>query len=246
MDNAATTLDVDRIGQWGPTYAPFFAQLADSHFWTELLSSEEYNGVQSRESALTHRVPNLRKRATAFLRDHFTHLDLFHGCRIVDEASYLTYGLLPSDTAALLRIAREVFGDSPELAAAIKDLDGSGYRSHNHGKVYLFFARSGVEHIGAHYLESGSEYLRAIASRLPDGARELLQARGRSAIVRCRLALEQLDTSDLSYAAMLPIRQKLTVRDPEAPPRIYAVQGGFAYPRAIPPECLQIEYTENP
>ena len=143
-------------------------------------------------------------------------------------------------------LSRLLFGDTAELAAAMRDLDSYGVREYNHGKVFFFFARSGAIHIGDHYRESGSELLRGLASRLGGDALARLSARGRPALLRARMPLDLMDASDVSFAAMLPIRHRLMVRDPEKPPRIYALEGGFPYPRAIPPDWLEIEYTEEP
>jgi hypothetical protein len=235
-------LDVDRVDEWGPVFDPFFADLVSPDVWEMLLKDGRHGSAVGREEELHRMVPDLRPRVAAFLRRHYTHLDMFHGCRITDEASYMTHGLLPSDTVHLQRVAREVFGDTPALQAAIRDLDGRGYRAHNHGKVYLFFARSGALYVGDHYLEGGSEYLRAIAAQIGEGARDRLKVRGRPAIIPCRLSLTELDPSDVEYAAMLPLRLRLTVRDPEAPARFYAVEGGTSLLCAIPPDRLTIEY----
>ena len=245
-------LDVDSAEEWGPTYEPFFAALAPPELWPHLFDPEEFGSAEGRIRALARAMAPprrwkyhwLRNECLAFLKANFTHLALYHACRITDPESYLHRGLLASDIAVLNREAERLFGPSEALNQAISGMRLSGYRAHNHGGVYFFFARSGAIYGGDHYLSHGSEYLGRLAGVL--GKRELaiLAARGRPTLVRCEVELRDIEARHLRYAGTLPLQHRLTVREWPTPPGLYAIPGGFKYPKPLPAAAFTIEYLD--
>lgn len=129
---------------------------------------------------------------------------------------------------------------------AISGMRFSGYRAHNHGGVYFFFARSGAIYGGDHYLSHGSEYLGRLAGALGDRELAILAARGRPALVRCEVELRDIEAWHLRYAGTLPLQHRLTVREWPTPAGLYAIPGGFKHPKPIPAAAFTIEYLDFP
>lgn len=244
-------LDIDNSESWAPIYEPFFESLAAPEVWDQLFDPEKFASAPTRVDALARLAAPprqwksrwLRRQAREFLCVSFTHFACYHACRIVDVESYRSRGLLPADLDVLDAQAVELFGESAALTQAIAAARRGGYRAHNHGGVFFFFARSGAVHVGDHYLSHGSEYLARIAGDLGSKHLELLEQRGQPAVVRCELTLAELGRH-ADFAAMLPVHQKLMVRDPIAPPRIFAVEGGFRYDCALGPDRISIEFVD--
>ena len=243
-------LDVDRKEEWKGLYEPWFATLTPAATWAHLYDQEHFVSVDSRVNALARAIApgyeepyeELRAKARKFLQENFTHMALYHACRIVDRASYERDGLRLSNIDSLNRDAEAIFGPSELLTDAMRTRWKEGYSSYNHGRIGLFFTRSAALIIGDHYLHEGSEYIRTLANLLESGARPKLGKIGRAALVRCILPLEEVSESDLGFACLLPLQAKLTVRDPEAPPWFYVLQGGTMHERPIPAAWISIEY----
>lgn len=244
-------LNVDEPASWENFYKPFFHSLASPEIRTHLYDPERFSSAHARLAALAHLAAPprkrkdkwLRKRALDCLERNFSHCACYHSCRIRDEDSYRRHGLLPADLDLLDRQAENLFGISEALSRAIKTARREGYRAHNQGGVFLFFARSGAAHIGDHYLRHGSEYLACIAGALGPEQSTMLGTQGRPAIVRCELSLTELG-EHARCAAILPLIETLTVRDELAPPGFYAVPGGFKYEGIIPPDRIEIEFVD--
>ena len=249
----ASCLDIDAEDHWGPVYGPWFADLASAEVWNHLYDPEEYANSESRVRSLCRRIAPprrwkyhwVRSRAVQFMKANYTHVACYHSCRIVDEKSYLTHGLLPSDVDLLDREAETLFGRSNKLRQSIMGARSDGYRAHNHGGVYVFAARSGALHYGGHYRSYGSEYLGRISGALGEAERSILRNRGRGAIVRCVIPIGELLAKDMRFMSMLPLYHKLTVREPVTPPGLYAVQGGFKHSVGIPAVRISIEYIDD-
>lgn len=124
------------------------------------------------------------------LADFYHGIVAFHGCRPVSLDSYKTNGLKPSDTEAIKRQAKEMFGDTAALQEAILDI-GSNYENHNRGVVWMCLTRESFlrrHHEG--YLLRGSEYLSAISNRL--GQADKLRANGVPTIIECFVCHSQV------------------------------------------------------
>lgn len=245
-------LDIDAAEEWGPIYEPWFAALAPAAVWKHLFDPDAYGSSEGRVRALALAIAPprrwkynwLRAQATEFLKANFTDVACYHSCRVVDAENYLTNGVLKADLDLLDREAEMLFGKSPELQKAILAARHNGYRAHNHGGAYVFAARSGALYDGDHYRRHGSEYLGRLAGALGPDPMKVLESRGRPAIIKCMIPVAELSASDARFMAIQPIYHKLTVRDPEAPARIYAVPGGFKHAHGIPANRIAIEYVE--
>ncbi len=88
----------------------------------------------------------------------------------------------------------------------------------------------------------GSEYLRVVADALGDGQRAPVEARGRPALIKCIVPNVELHPEVRRSCTSLPLRWKLTRRDPEAPPNFYVLDWGFMHPHPVPPDRISIEY----
>lgn len=113
----------------------------------------------------------------------------FHGCRPLNWKSYRTQGLCLSDTEALKREAREIFGDSDALQAAFDNFD-INYAKYNEGYIYLCLDRRVLVRAAGHYLKYGSECLLYVAHRLH--SEHLLIERGIPTLIHCNLLYDWL------------------------------------------------------
>jgi hypothetical protein len=113
----------------------------------------------------------------------------FHGCRPVSLETYRLEGLKPSNTEAIRRQARLLFGDSEALARAIADLGGA-YESHNHGNIWLCITKESFLKQHDSFLLRGCEYLSGLANRVEKG--DLLSRRGIPTIVECLIPASQI------------------------------------------------------
>lgn len=247
-------LDIDTRASWEGPYRGMLADLGATSALEDVLTAAHLiNRPEERFSTLAfsalHEAQNANERfrdlLTDFLRRQYTHINLYHSCRIVDRNTYDERGLLPSDVASLDRLAHVLFGDFPKLDEAISELKKTGYASHNQGGIGLWFARSGAIHFGDHYTAYGSEYLKGIAGRLGAEALARLENRGRPAVIRCTLAVANLADSDVRFAAFLPVEELVTSHDPEAPACMRAIGGATMHKSAIPPSAIAIEFLDE-
>ena len=247
-------LDIDIRATWEGPYSEMFAQFGAASALKETLADENLiNRPQARLERLARKVLRagassedlLRDRVVEFLRSKFTHVNLYHACRIADRGTYEREGLRLSDVNELDRFARAFFGQTPQLDNAIRDLRRLGYGAWNHGKIGLWFARSGAIFGGDHYLAHGSEYLGRLAGCLGPLELERLAARGRPAVIRCKMPIGDLAQSAIRFASILPLQQILTTKDPDAPPIITAIQGATLHTKPIPPSAITIEFLDE-
>jgi hypothetical protein len=124
------------------------------------------------------------------LSEYYDALVAFHGCRPISLESYQQKGLKPSDTEAIRNQARELFGNTPELDAAIRSLQGA-YENHNRGVTWLCITKESFlqrHHEG--FLLHGCEYLAALANRID--REEMLRNRGIPTIIECVIKASEL------------------------------------------------------
>lgn len=247
-------LDIDIRATWAGPYSEMLAQLGAVSALEEVLADGKLiNRPQARLERLARKVLRagaasedlLRDRVVEFLRSKFTHVNLYHACRIADRGTYEREGLRLSDINELDRFARAFFGQTPQLDEAIRDLRRQGYDVWNHGKIGLWFARSGAIFGGDHYLAHGSEYLGRLAGCLGPLELERLAACGRPAVIRCEMPIGELAESDIRFASILPLQEMLTSRDPDAPPIINAIQGATLHANPISPVAITIEFLDE-
>jgi hypothetical protein len=126
------------------------------------------------------------------LRQHYGTIILFHGCRPVSLESYQKHGLCPSDTGAITKQAKSLFGPEPAFDQALQSV-GHAYRSYNHGKTFLCvtkesYWRSPAHH--QHYLEHGSEFLSGLANRC--GREDTIRSIGVPVVIECSVHSSEL------------------------------------------------------
>jgi hypothetical protein len=98
---------------------------------------------------------------------------------------------------------------------------------------------------GGGYTGGGSEYLRVLANELSPEQKSLLFTHGRPALIQCTLPLGEVDDSNVQSYAILPLRWRLTWRDPKAPPGFYDVGWAITLQRPIRADQIAIEYLES-
>ena len=181
----------------------------------------------------------LRELGVNILLRRYSFVMGYHGCRIGDKASYSADGLRPSDPAALIGWARELFSGISGLDAALRDI-GSQYVNHNRGKVGLLM--SGVaERDKRHGYAQGSELICALANRLGPEAKRRFAKTGSPHLVQCKIPIEWLDSNTTfpvrhSYAHRLLAALVYGRMWPQNPP--CKIDGGYLLTRGVPPAYL--------
>ena len=138
------------------------------------------------------RPQNLHSLLTRRLAENYDAVIGFHGCRPVTLDGYKRDGLRVCDPEELNAVARDIFGDTTEVSAAIDDLasnDGSSYsyKQHNAGSIYFALSLEHLVDSCGQYLLYGSEYVLCIGAFLR--REEELRQRGRATIIECSLPI---------------------------------------------------------
>lgn len=123
--------------------------------------------------------------------NHFSKIRLFHGCRPINLNSYLEQGILKNNQNRLENEARNIFSETnpskqllEKLEDAILEL-GELYTPYKK-RVFLIVDDRVLLETAGHYLINGSEYLLAIAVRVPcQNMQDLLRKRGTPTIIFC-------------------------------------------------------------
>ncbi len=245
-------IEIDDLNSWQAVYAPFFARLAPAAEWARWLDPEDYGSSDANVTKLANflqpgsstAMGPLRDQVEEFFRANFTHAVYYHACRITNPADYERDGLRCCDIAEQNRRAIEVWGDAPHVKAALRSGQAWAHAKSCHGKVGLWYSRAGAVHDGDGYTGGGSEYLRVISNALGPEYRAKLEARGRPALVRCVLSLEETHPEVVRSYSVLPLKWQLTYRDPVAPPGFYALGWAFMHEKPVPPGQITIEYLD--
>lgn len=198
-------LDLDDHSTWKDLYTAFLQQ---DVYWNEInhiIKSKEKEAYNNLSCQLRYDekhvdqedIRKLRRRFTEFFEKTFTHVVAYHGCRPVDIEPYKTKGIIPCDIDERIKIARELFEELDDFNGtdfnnAITDIGKGIYFEYSGDKVGFFVSRQGLMESN-HYLQSGSEVLQAIASKLGKNASDLLESRGTPTIIKCDLPIEWLD-----------------------------------------------------
>ena len=250
---ASRCINIDLIDTWLPLYESFFADLAPPEVWARLLDPDSYSSADANIENLArflaphsrNSVNALNERIEIFFRSNFTHVTFYHACRITNPIDYERDGVRCADISEQNRRAEVLWGKSDALMRAISSVRSQGYSRHNHGRVGLWFSRDGAMRYGNGYTGGGSEYLRVVANHLSPEQKALLFTQGRPALIRCMLPLGEVDDSNIRSYSTLPLRWRLTWRDPEAPPGFYALGWAIMCERPIPADQIAIEYLDS-
>jgi hypothetical protein len=247
------SIEIDDLSTWEPVYAPYFATLARPEEWKRWLDPEDYSSADTNAEKLARflapsapkPLKQLRDQLEEFYRQNFTHAVFYHACRITDPAEYERDGLRRCDIAELKRQALALWGDTKEVRMA---LAGPSTRSHADScrdKVGLWYSRDGAAHYGDHYTKGGSEFLRVVSNALGPEYRAKLEAQGRPALVRCVVPLAELHPEVVRTCSYLPLKWKLTWRNPDAPVGFYALDWAFMHEHPVSPDRISIEYLDD-
>jgi len=245
--------DFDDHETWLKFYEPIFDELAPNSVWQQLIDPEDYSSADYNFTKLAEQIAPqgqssedwLRGILLKFFKSHFTHAASYHSCRIVDASTFERDGVCGCDIDDQNRIAESLWGRSEALERAISALRVSGYSGHSIGKVGLWFSRQGAISYGDGSYKGGSEYLRLLANKLGSEFEDTLEKRGRPALVRCVLPVEEIGESIMRRFSCLAFLWKLTYFNPDAPPQIYVDDGDFMHPKSVPPENITIEYLDG-
>jgi hypothetical protein len=169
---------------------------------------------------------------------HYASVIGFHACRPISLGDYKRDGLRVCDPEELNRIAREIFGDASDVAAAIEDLakgsavSGYSYTKHNSGSIYFALSPEELVQSCGQYLLYGSEYLLCIGARLR--REEELRKRGRATVIECRVPIEAIPKNYLRCLAGEVI-EEIFERELDPEFRRLAINFGFPIRENIAP-----------
>lgn len=247
--NSMNILDIDDVLTWHEIYTRF---IRDDPFWKAIetaLSEEtsdrfceilmglgyEIKYVEWKELVL------LRHRCAMLLRENYTHVAAYHACRPIDVNSYLSRGIVPTNTEKLIEEAKKVFNDVEGVNKVVKKMDDS-YFNHGRDKIGFFMSRTGSLESGySHYLRYGSELVQRIASSLGNWAIQKLLNRGTPILFRCALPLSWLDeftTFPMMESYALKPLEQLLVRLRWPNKQEFTTRGAFLLKRFVPKEYI--------
>jgi len=174
------------------------------------------------------------ERSLQVLKDNYSFVAGYHGCRTGDPDSYRKKGILPSDPSEIISIARDLFDGVPRLDEVLSPS--------NHETLCLKRSSGcvGVLLSGKHAVRSsydyfkGSERLRTMSAQLTEDADVRLRESGQATLISFKMPIEWLSemvSADLSvYTKAL---QTLLLNN-------HFLGGGFLLERAIPPEYITL------
>jgi hypothetical protein len=126
---------------------------------------------------------------------------LYHGTRVEDPEIFRQTGIMLSNLDELNRRALELFGKTPQVCQAVKELRDSEYVKHNTGKIFVCLDPKAC--LKYDYCWLGSEYLRTVANRV--GKSEILAAIGTPTVLSFNISLEDLGAETVGSIAGLAI-----------------------------------------
>jgi len=240
--------DLDSFEADRPTWIGFLGTIAPATFWEPLFSPDGYWDSRTRleevdvalKKDMGFGIDRLRRDATAFFRQTYTHVLVYHGTRILDEPSYRIRGLLRSSIEELNATARRMFGDTEQMQRAISKLRVSRYVENNSGRVGVWYSRRSLLAHGS-YCFRGSEYLHLLSRELGPENHERMISAGRGAVICCRMPIGEVEEFCASLAE-LAVKHLFRIVDPNAPESMYLEDHSPMLERDIPPEWLEIEF----
>ena len=177
----------------------------------------------------------LRDDAEMILRNRYSCIIAYHGCRPSEHSSYRTDGILPADTQALIAQAKSLFAGLSGFEEAVKDI-GYSYINYNHDKVGLLRSATWAKHHRNDHAK-GSEFIRAIANRLGPEAKMRSRRTGRPILIKCAIPInwfvdEDTHTVPVGYAKDV-IAHLIRMRH-LSDMAFNGFMGGFLLTRSIP------------
>lgn len=208
-------LDLDRKETWHADFFPIFKNTA--------LSDVE-----------------VKERSLQVLKDNYSFVAGYHGCRTGDPDSYRKKGILLSDPTEIISIARDLFDGILGLDAVLSSVNCETLRfERSRGCVGVLLSGKWAVNENFHYFK-GSERLQTMAAQLTEDADVRLRKSGQATLISFKIPIEWLSEmifDDLSvYTKAL---QTIFLEN-------HFRGGGFLLKRAIPPEYItNIENVEE-
>jgi hypothetical protein len=115
---------------------------------------------------------------------------LTHACRIYPWSTYAADGILRSNTANLIEIAKMKFGDPDGVMRAVESI-GPDYRKHNDGSVGFLLSADHALIFGSNHID-GPEFLRNIANRVATQEAKTFLAGGAPTLIECEIPISWL------------------------------------------------------
>lgn len=232
--------------RWHPEVLGMLSDLVDKKVIRQFRSDPPYCIASDDLTWLDRIVEKVKRRpsvdmkaiVTTRLQERYPEVVAFHACRPANLESYKTHGLRPCDPERLQAQAREIFGDSDRLEAAIHKLrEGASYtyEEHNSGKVFFCLTLEELVESCGHYLLYGSEYLLGIAG--PLGKQNTLRKIGKATVIECCIPSSMIPPTYwkcLAGNVIADIFQKIA--DPDYEEGIPTF--GFPIYGSLPPEAI--------
>ncbi len=150
-------------------------------------------------------VHNLRSQIDETIRQKYTHVAAYHGCRIEESAEYNKYGLQPSTKKLLFKKAKDIFVNQKKIDSVLNKTFsqyGLGYD----GTISFYTT---AKYAPITYL-NGSHYLRIVASELGSQAEQQLKLYHQKCIpafIKCFIPIKWLDDQSfikIHYGVNIP------------------------------------------
>lgn len=244
-------LDLDSRKTWHPD---FEALVYGQEVWLKIEAKLDEGEMQCIEflSQVTCAEDSLKDELAKYLRQKggeiffskYSHVAGYHGCRPRDKDLYLTKGILPSNTEALISEARSLFAGIGGFEEALRDI-GSNYLSHNEGKVGLLLSAIRAKHDRNAYAK-GSELIRCLANRLGTEAKSRFAQTGKPSLIECAIPADWLDkhtTFPVSGSYIKHVIHELIRQRKWPGDNFIGFDGAYILTRAVPPENI-LEFTE--
>jgi hypothetical protein len=229
---------------WEPKVRAFMADVLDDAVFAEFhddppefVVGDDLSWIERIiKKAGRARPQNLHSLLTRRLAENYDAVIGFHGCRPVTLDGYKRDGLRICDPEELNAVARDIFGDTPEVSAAIDDLasnDGSSYsyKQHNAGSIYFALSLEHLVDSCGQYLLYGSEYVLCIGAFLR--REEELRQHGRATIIECSLPIAVIPPTYLRCLAG-EIVEEIFERELDPKYRRLNINFGFPIKQNIP------------
>jgi len=119
----------------------------------------------------------------------------YHACKVTDESSYKSRGIIGLNRSILLELAIERFHKYTTIEKITKACENVCIRA-NEDNVFFFPSIENAKKTSQnHYLKCGSETLQGLSADLGLNCRGILSSQGRSCIIECDVPTKQIDST---------------------------------------------------
>ena len=244
-------LDPDSSSTWHPDFKSF---VYSGTVWPQIeakVNPDEKNFIEflaqvrcAPECLCDPLAIRLRNEGKRILLKRHSHVAAYHGCRPRDQETYREKGLLTSDTAVLIREARQLFDGIPVFDQALHGIE-TAYINHNQGKVGFLYSAIRAR-FGHSEHPNGSELIRSLIFRLGPAANARFRGTGTPTLIKCAIPLSWLDnhtTYSVSTSYASEVIAQLILWRIRPDDEFHGFQGGFMLARSLPPENI-LEFIE--